>query len=120
MEMKYEVILMEGVEDFIHDLMPKMEAKALRSIQMLRECGFELREPHAKTLKNAEGLKELRVQAGNDICRLFFFHFKGVVYVITSGYVKKQNKTDIRQINRALRLMHEFLKEYDKYETDKL
>jgi phage-related protein len=120
MEMKYKVILMEKVEEFIHGLIPKLEAKALRAIQLLRECGYELREPHAKTLKNAEGLKELRAQAGNDICRLFFFHFKGVVYVITSGYVKKQQKTDKREINRALRLMHEFLEEYGDYEADKL
>lgn len=120
MKMRYKVILMEKVEEFVHGLIPKLEAKALRAIQLLRECGYELREPHAKALKNAQGLKELRAQAGNDICRLFFFHFKGVVYVITSGYVKKQRKTDKREIERALRLMHDFLKEYGDYEADKL
>src|SRR4030042_4231310 len=100
---------MEKVEEFIHGLIPKLEAKALRAIQLLRECGYELREPHAKTLKNADGLKELRAQVGNDICRLFFFHLKGVVYVITSGYVKKQQKTDKREIDRALSMMNKFL-----------
>ena len=118
--MKYKVILVEGVEEFIHNLTPKLEAKALRAIQLLRDCGYELREPHAKTLKNAEGLKELRAQAGNDICRLFFFHFKGVVYVITSGYVKKRQKTDKGEIKRALRVMHSFIKEFGDYEADKL
>jgi phage-related protein len=118
--MKYRVILTKQVEDFIHGLLPKLEAKTLRVIQLLRECGYELKEPHAKTLQNAEGLKELRAQAGNDICRLFFFHFKGVVYIITSGYVKKQQKTDKREIDRALRLMHDFLKEYGDNEADKL
>ncbi len=109
---------MEKVEEFISGLIPKLEAKALRAIQLLRECGHELREPHAKTLKNAHGLRELRVQAGNDICRLFYFHFKGATYVITSGYVKKRQKTDRRQIDRALRLMQEFIEEYGEYETD--
>jgi hypothetical protein len=75
--MKYKVILMAKVDGFIRGLIPKLEAKVLRAIQLLRECGHELREPHAKTLRNAEGLKELRAQAGNDICRLFYLHFRG-------------------------------------------
>lgn len=112
--MEYKVLLMNGVEDFIRNLIPKLEAKALRTLQMLKSCGYELKEPHAKTLKNAEGLKELRVQAGNDICRLFYFHFQGVVYVVTSGYVKKQQKTDKQEIERAQRKMHEFIKEQGK------
>lgn len=68
---------MEKVKDFLSSLIPKQEAKALRAIQLLKECGYELREPHAKTLRNADGLKELRAQAGNDICRPILFPLQG-------------------------------------------
>jgi phage-related protein len=36
---------------------------------------------------------------------------KEKVYVVTSGYVKKKDKTDKEEIDRALRLMAEILKE---------
>ncbi|MDD8018030.1 MAG: type II toxin-antitoxin system RelE/ParE family toxin, partial [Bacteroidota bacterium] len=53
------------------------------------------------------GLYELRVKVGTDICRLFYFHWKETTYIITSGYVKKTNKTDKAQLERAVRLMEQ-------------
>ncbi len=111
--MDYRVILLDRAGEFIHDLPEKLEAKTLRTINMLRQFGYTLREPHSKTLKGIEGLKELRVQVGTHICRLFYFHFENVVYVVTSGYVKKEQKTSPVEIERALRIKQEFLKEHD-------
>jgi phage-related protein len=62
----------------------------------------------ATTVTGRNGLKELRVKLGTDICRLFYFHFNNGIYVITSGYQKKDAKTDPREIERALRLMNEY------------
>ncbi|MFP4014631.1 MAG: type II toxin-antitoxin system RelE/ParE family toxin [Chitinispirillaceae bacterium] len=44
-------------------------------------------------------------------CRLFYFHHKNKLYIVTSGYTKKQTKTEMREIERALRLMHEVARE---------
>jgi phage-related protein len=110
--MEYRVILLDRADEFIHNLPEKLEAKTLRTINMLRQFGYALREPHSKTLKGIDGLKELRVQVGTDICRLFYFHFKNVTYIVTSGYVKKEPKTSREEIERALRIKHEFLKEH--------
>ena len=109
--MDYHVILLGRAAEFIHSLPEKLEAKSLRAINLLRQFGYALREPHSKTLKGIDGLKELRIQVGTDICRLFYFHFKDMVYVVTSGYVKKEQKTSKDEIERALRIMDEFLKE---------
>jgi hypothetical protein len=38
------------------------------------------------------------------ICRLFYFYDKATIYVITSGYIKKQQKASKQEIQRALAL----------------
>ena len=96
--------------EFIRSLPDKMRAKVFRGIDLLKLFGYRLGEPHAKTLKNAEGLKELRIKVATDICRIFYFHHKDNLYVQTSGYIKKTDKTDQQEIERALKLRDEFLR----------
>ncbi len=111
--MHFEVKVLPPAYAFISSLNPKMKAKVYRGIDLLKLFGFRLCEPHAKTLKNAEGLKELRVKVATDICRLFYFHHNEKLYVCTSGYIKKTDKTDEQEIQRALRIRNDFLQEYD-------
>jgi phage-related protein len=110
--MGYEVKILPPAQEFIHSLPTKMRAKLYRGIDLLKLFGFQLGEPNSKTLKNAEGLKELRVKVATDICRVFYFHHKNRVYVCTSGYIKKTDKTDEQEIRRALRIRNIFLQEY--------
>jgi phage-related protein len=111
--MRFRVILLSGADEFIHSLSPKLEAKALRAIDLLQQFGYLLKEPHSKILKDAEGMKELRIKVATDICRLFYFHHMDMVYIITSGYVKKEDSTSREEIDRALRLKAVFLERYD-------
>lgn len=55
--MDYQVILLEPAYDFIRSLPPKMESNAFRAVSMLKEFGFQLGEPHSKTLVGEYGLK---------------------------------------------------------------
>lgn len=107
--MDFEVKLTSEVEQFILSVPVKMQAKIQRTIELLKAFGFQLPMPHSK--KITEDLKELRVKVGTDICRLFYFHWKGRIYVITSGYKKKSDKTDPKEIEKASRLMTLFKKE---------
>ena len=108
--MKYKVELLQPAVDFITRLPAKTRAKIFRAIGLLETFGYQLPEPHAKTLKGCEGLKELRIILANNIYRLFYFYFRKKIYIITSGYQKKDKKTDQQEIDRALRLMHEYTK----------
>ncbi|MDD8019396.1 MAG: type II toxin-antitoxin system RelE/ParE family toxin, partial [Bacteroidota bacterium] len=92
--MSFTVELLDPVVDFILRQPIKMQAKIHRTINLLEEFGWHLPEPHSKKLSGIKGLYELRVKVGTDICRLFYFHWKETTYIITSGYVKKTNKTD--------------------------
>jgi phage-related protein len=109
--MDFTVRLLAPAYDFIESLPAKMQSKVYRTIDLLREFGYRLPEPYSKSLTGTPGLKELRVKLATDICRLFYFHHKGKVYIVTSGYVKKRDKTDPKEILRALRLRDEVVRE---------
>lgn len=110
--MCFEVMVLHPAQEFISSLPLKMRAKVYRSIDLLKLFGFRLGEPHAKTIRNANGLKELRIKLSTDICRVFYFHYRDKVYVCTSGYSKKTDKTDEDGISRAIRIRNDFLQEY--------
>jgi phage-related protein len=109
--MNYEVEILPSAKEYIDGLSHKMQAKIVRAVELLKNFGYQLHEPHAKTLKNADGLKELRVKLATDICRIFYFHYRGRIYVATSGYTKKADETDRNEIERALRIKNAFLRE---------
>ncbi len=110
--MNFEVKILPPAHDFICTLSEKMQAKVHRGLDLLKVFGYRLGMPHARTLEDAEGLKELRIKVATDICRIFYFHYKGRVYVATSGYIKKTDKTDDQEIQRALRIRSQFYQEY--------
>ncbi len=107
--MNYDVQLLAPAVEFILSQDFKMQAKIQRTIGLLEEFGNTLREPHVKKIQGVEGLYELRVKLATNICRLFFFQYKGRVYVVTSGFVKKEDKTNPREIDRATKLMKQVL-----------
>jgi phage-related protein len=109
--MPYQVRLLKPAVDFLEGLPGKLRAKAFRTVELLRRFGPLLGEPHAKAIVGQHGLRELRIRFGSDICRLFYFHYRDVVYVVTSGFVKKAQRLRDSEVERARRLMREVLEE---------
>ena len=62
----------EPAKEFILSLDKKMRTKMLRTIEMLQNNGYELREPYSKYV--GEGIMELRVKVGSDISRVMYFY----------------------------------------------
>ncbi|MBM9575544.1 type II toxin-antitoxin system RelE/ParE family toxin [Leptospira sp. 201903070] len=106
--MKFKVQLLEPAEEFLLKLENKLKAKAFRTIELLGEFGPELREPFSKKIQGFEGLFELRIKQGSNICRFFYFFEKGRVVILTSGYVKKEQKTSKDQLIKAFKLMKSY------------
>ena len=107
--MEFEVKILEQAEKFIYKLPVKMQAKIRRTIELLKKFGFSLSKPHSKKIKSVDYLYELRIKLGSDICRLFYFHYKENIYIITSGYVKKKDKTDKDEIKKAVNIMNQIM-----------
>ncbi|HPF07688.1 MAG TPA: type II toxin-antitoxin system RelE/ParE family toxin [Spirochaetota bacterium] len=109
--MNYKIEILQPAYEFISSLDIKFKAKTFRTIGLLKEFGPFLKEPHSKSIKGEKGLFELRVQLGNNILRLFYFHHKSLLYVITSGFIKKDDKTDKNQITKAMEIMKIYLEQ---------
>ena len=88
----------------------KMQAKTLRTIELLRHFGPHLPMPHSRKISGHD-LWELRIRQSSNICRLFYFSYRQNNYMITSGYIKKTDRTSKAEINRALRIRNDFEKE---------
>jgi phage-related protein len=112
--MDYEVILLEGAKDFLDTLEPKMMAKSYRTIQMLSKFGSTLTLPHSRKVVGTEDLFELRIQVATNICRLFYFYYNDELYIIVSGFIKKQNKTDPNEIEKALKIRRQYIDEKER------
>ena len=109
--MEYEVQILESAASFLKSLDIKLRAKAFRTLRLLEEFGPFLAEPHSKKIKGYKSLYELRVKQGSNICRFFYFHQKGKVYIVTSGYIKKDRKTSKSELISAENLMKQFKEE---------
>lgn len=84
------------VAEFIQSLDPKMQAKTLRTIDLLETNGTELRAPYSMSI--GDGIFELRIKQGSDITRVLYFFFVGGKAVLTNGFVKKTQKTPVTEI----------------------
>ena len=109
--MKYDVSILEPARVFLSSIHIKLRAKAFRTIELLQEFGPLLKEPHAKKIAGTKELFELRVKVSSNICRLFYFHYDNKIYVITSGYMKKEQKLNKLEIEKALKLMRQYKEE---------
>ncbi len=69
--------------------------------------------PHAKKLSGYP-LCELRVRQASNILRVFYFAIVGTTYVVTSGFLKKSDRTSRSEIEPAMRLRAAVLEERDE------
>ncbi len=88
-------------EEFILSQDKKMQAKIFMVLELLEEMGPRLREPFSKPL--GDGIFEVRAQMGSDISRVLYFFVVGRKIILTSGFVKKTQKTPPGEIDRAKR-----------------
>lgn len=93
---------------FLQTLPEKMKAKAVREINTLAKYGNVLREPYTKYI--TDGIFELRIKFGSDISRVLYFYYEDKKIVLTNGFVKKTEKTPIREILRAKKYRDDYRK----------
>jgi phage-related protein len=101
------------IEDFLQSLPIKVRAKAEKWIQLLEEEGPNLPRPYADVLRDK--IRELRLRFGSNQYRFLYF-FCGKTVVLTHGFIKKTEQVPEGEIERAIRLMNDFLIRYGKGE----
>lgn len=88
------------VVDFLSTIdNPKLKTKTLRSIKQLAILGNKAKHPLSDHIK--DGIFELRTEQSNNITRVFYFFVYGSKIILTNGYIKKTQKMDISEFNKA-------------------
>ena len=95
------------VEEFLLSLDVKMRAKMVGLLEILQDRGNELREPYSKFIGN--GIFELRCNSGNNISRIMYFFHLGHKIILTNGFIKKTQKTPLKEIEIAKSRKNEYL-----------
>ena len=98
----------QPAKEFLLSLDTKMRAKMVNTISILQDNGYALREPYSKYL--SEGIFELRARVGSDITRVLYFFYVDSRIVLTNGFIKKTNKTPIKEIEKAKKYRADYLK----------
>ena len=98
-------------EEFLDSLPQKEKEKLLALTNRIETYGMEIAIKMKWVGRLREGLFEIRAQYGSNITRAIYFHQVGNRYIITHGFSKKTQKTPAGEIERAKRIMAEFLEE---------
>jgi len=88
------------VQEFINSLEKVQQAKVIRIIKTIEEYGLESIVPHIKKLTGTP-LWEMRI-LGKDSIRIFYVTQTLESILVLHGFIKKKQKTDIREIAIAL------------------
>lgn len=98
----------QPAKDFLLSLDTKMRAKMVNTISILQDNGYALRETYSKYL--SKGIFELRARVGSDITRVLYFFYIDSRIVLANGFIKKTNKTPIKEIEKAKKYRADYLK----------
>lgn len=85
---------------FLNELSPKMQAKLIKEIALLKKNGPQLGEPYSKVLN--DGIYELRCQTEGNTSRIFLLFVSGKKVIMTNGFVKKSEKTPPYELEKAI------------------
>jgi len=94
-----------------HEFFDKQSEKAKEKIDYVLFLLTHIDKVPEKFLKHIEGQKglyEIRVEHSSNIFRIFCFFDKGKIVVLLNGYQKKTQKTSLKEIEMANKLMNEY------------
>ncbi len=89
----------EPVFEYIKKLDNKNKAKVLKYIEFLRINEGYLDEPYSKHIKGK--IRELRIDFSRTRHRIFYFTFINKTIVLLNVFLKKTNKTPVKEIVKA-------------------
>ncbi len=94
-----------ALEDEILKLSAGFVARFLRYAERMEVYGPDLGMPHTRAM--GEGLFELRLKSGEGIARVFYCTLVERRIVMLHQFIKKSDKTPLRELNVARKRMKE-------------
>jgi|SRR6056297_788676 len=103
-----EVIAFENhFENFLLKQPKKVQNKIYKIIEAI-ETLERVPSNYLKHIVGSKGLYEARIKLGSDIWRVFCFFDEGKLVILLNGFAKKSEKTPIKEIDKANRLMEKY------------
>ena len=96
--------------DFFDTLRPEVKKKFNWTLQLIQEIEF-VPEKFFKHISGSSGLFEIRVEAGNNIFRVFSFFDEGQLIILVNAFQKKTQKTPKMEIDLAEKLKKQYFDE---------
>ena len=100
----------ESIQEEILALPAGFLGRYLRYSDRMEVYGPDLGMPHTRAM--GDGLFELRLKAAEGIARLFYCTMVGKKIVMLHQFIKKTNKTPLRELEIARRRMKEIKNAY--------
>ena len=96
----------------------KVQDKCIAKVKLLQDCGYELRPPHCRSLRDK--IRELRIKHGSVNYRILYAFTDQNVVLLTNGCTKEKEVPD-EEIERARRYLENYLKnpEVHTYELER-
>jgi phage-related protein len=85
----------------------KVQAKFLRTFELLEDLGIEIGMPHVKPL--GDKLYEVRVRVDRNNFRVIYFAYTDRRFILLHGFQKKSQKTPTKELETAQKYMKDFL-----------
>ncbi|HKZ72131.1 MAG TPA: type II toxin-antitoxin system RelE/ParE family toxin, partial [Nitrospirota bacterium] len=74
---------------------------------MLVEYGVLLKEPYTRQVRGK--IRELRIKDSQGAIRVLYFTYTGKRFILLHGFIKKAEKTPVRDIVLAEKRMNDFI-----------
>ena len=94
-------------QEFFVKQRDKVKNKLIWTFELIEELP-RIPESYLKHIEGTDGLYEIRVQSGSDIFRIFCLFDRGQLVVVANGYQKKSQKTQKKEIEKALKIKQEY------------
>jgi len=96
------------VEEFLDSLESKEAQKILWVLKLIEELD-RIPSQYFKKLTGTEEIWECRARTKSKAIRIFGFFVNGDTLVLTHGYAKKSQRTDVREIKLAEKYRSDYL-----------
>ena len=97
-------------EKFLLSQPKKVQDKIFKVIEAI-ETYQRIPSHFLRRMTGTQGLYEARIRLGSNIYRVFCFFDDNKLVILLNGFVKKSQKTPVREIEKAEKLMAQYYRE---------
>lgn len=94
-------------EDFFNSQTLRVKEKILWTIELIEDIEV-VPTKFLKSLRNTNGLYEIRIKVGSNIFRIFCFFDEENLVLLINGFQKKSQKTPKSEIKKAIKIKEEY------------